>query len=84
MTEARSDSDIDALSFEQAMSELERVVRALEDGEGGLQNAVDLYERGAKLRQRCESELRAAQARIEAVVANADGAAAGAKPLDAP
>jgi len=78
-----ADTDIGAMSFEQAMTELERVVRALEEGEGGLQNAVDLYERGARLKARCEEELRAAQARIEAVVAAGDGSAAGARPLDA-
>ncbi|MEM6491693.1 MAG: exodeoxyribonuclease VII small subunit [Pseudomonadota bacterium] len=76
-------TDIDKLPFEDALAELERVVRALEEGEGGLQQAVDLYERGAKLRKRCEDELRAAQARIEAVAASADGEAIGTKPLDA-
>ena len=75
-------TDIDKMPFEEALAELERVVRALEEGEGGLQHAVDLYERGAKLRQRCEDELRAAQARIEAVAANAAGEAVSAQPLD--
>lgn len=78
----KTDQDVSAMRFEEAMAELERVVRALEEGEGGLQNAVDLYERGAKLKARCEEELRTAQARVEAVVAAADGMAAGAKPLD--
>lgn len=79
---SKTTPDIEKMPFEDALAELESVVRALEDGEGGLQQAVDLYERGAKLRKRCEDELRAAQARIEAVAANADGAATGAKPLD--
>lgn len=84
MTKAKAaEGDVEGLSFEDAMTELERVVRALEDGEGGLQNAVDLYERGAKLKQRCEDELRKAQARIEAVVAAQDGSAGGAKPFEA-
>ncbi|MDT0575084.1 exodeoxyribonuclease VII small subunit [Croceicoccus sp. F390] len=76
--------DITALSYEAALKQLEEVVRRLEGGEAALDESIDLYERGEKLRKHCQSRLDAAQARIEAIVADADGKAAGTRPFDEP
>lgn len=73
--------DIAGMSFEDALSALERVVRKLESGEARLDESIELYERGEKLRAHCQARLDAAQARIERIVAGADGTVAGTTPF---
>ena len=75
--------DISQMSFEDALRALEDVVRRLETGEVPLDESIDLYERGEKLRKHCQARLDAAQARIEKIVAGPDGKAAGTEPFDA-
>jgi exodeoxyribonuclease VII small subunit len=72
---------IAALSFEDALRELERIVARLESGEATLQESIDLYERGDRLRRQCADRLDAAQARIEAIKLDASGQPAGAMPF---
>ena len=66
-------TDIAALSFEDALSELDRIVRALEGGATKLDDAIAAYERGARLKQHCEAKLREAQAKIDRITVAADG-----------
>jgi len=61
------------LGFEEALAELETIVRRLEEGKGKLDEAIDAYERGTALRRRCEAVLREAQAKIEMISASGDG-----------
>ena len=75
--------DIGNMSFEDALRALEEVVRKLESGEAKLDESIDLYERGEKLRQHCQARLDAAQERIEKIVAGPDGKAQGMQPFDA-
>lgn len=77
------DSAIAALSFEDALKELERIVGRLESGEASLDEAITLYERGDALRRQCAARLDAAQARIEAIRTDADGRATGTTPFAA-
>jgi exodeoxyribonuclease VII small subunit len=77
------EADIAGLSFEEALKELERIVGRLESGEAQLQEAIDLYERGDRLRRQCAERLDAAQARIEAIRTDAEGRAAGTTPFAA-
>jgi exodeoxyribonuclease VII small subunit len=63
------------LSFEDAVAELERIVRALEEGRQTLEDALAAYERGTALRQHCEARLAEVEARINAIVATEDGLA---------
>ena len=65
--------DVSALSFEDALAELEQIVRGLENGQQKLADAIDAYERGAALRRHCEAKLTEAEARVAAIVQNADG-----------
>ena len=65
--------DISGLSFEDALAELERIVKGLEGGQQKLEDAISAYERGALLRQHCESKLAEAEARVQAIVQRADG-----------
>ena len=66
--------DIKAMSFEQAMEALERIVVDLERGDVPLDQSITLYEEGDKLRAQCQRRLDAAQARIEQIMTGADGA----------
>jgi exodeoxyribonuclease VII small subunit len=75
--------DISQMTFEDALKALEDVVRKLETGEVPLDQSIDLYERGEKLRKHCQARLDAAQARIEKIVAGPDGKAVGTEPFDA-
>ena len=65
--------DLGAMSFEQALEELEGIVRQLEAGRGRLDEAISSYERGAALKRHCESKLSEARAKIERISLNADG-----------
>ncbi len=71
------------LSFEDALKELEVIVRQLESGDVPLDASISLYERGDLLRGHCQKRLDAAQARIEKIRVGADGQAAGTMPFDA-
>jgi exodeoxyribonuclease VII small subunit len=68
------------MSFEDALGELEDIVRRLEGGAVKLDEAIDAYERGAALRKHCEAKLQAAQMRVEKITLGPDGAAA-AEPM---
>ncbi len=67
-------ADLSGLSFEDALAELEKIVRGLEGGQQKLEEAIGAYERGAALRRHCEAKLAEAEARVQAIVAAADGA----------
>ncbi|HUM08889.1 MAG TPA: exodeoxyribonuclease VII small subunit [Acidocella sp.] len=66
-------ADIAALSFEDALAALEAIVRGLESGQQKLEDAIAAYERGAALKKHCEEKLAQAEARVQAIVARADG-----------
>jgi exodeoxyribonuclease VII small subunit len=68
--------DIAALSFEEALAELESIVKRLESGATRLDDAISAYERGARLRQHCETRLKEAQIRVERIVLAPDGGVA--------
>ena len=63
---------IESMSFEEALNELQSLVKALEKGEAKLEEAIRAYERGAALKQHCERKLREAQAKIEKITLTAD------------
>jgi exodeoxyribonuclease VII small subunit len=65
--------DIAKLSFEDALGELERIVKGLESGAQKLEEAITAYERGAALRRHCEEKLRQVEARVAAIVETPDG-----------
>ncbi len=65
--------EIAAMSFENALAELERIVRELESGQGTLEDAIEAYDRGSRLKAHCEGKLRDAQARVESIARAADG-----------
>lgn len=68
-----SRAEVGTLSFEDALTELETIVRGLEGGQGNLAQAIADYERGAALRRHCERKLAEAEARVQAIVETPDG-----------
>jgi exodeoxyribonuclease VII small subunit len=72
-------SDIAAMSFEDALAELEQIVRRLEAGQVKLDEAILSYERGAQLKRHCEQKLNEAQQRVDRIVIGPDGTV-GAQP----
>ncbi len=65
--------DIRDLPFEEALSQLEGIVRSLEGGKSTLAQAIAEYERGTALRRHCEAKLAEAEAKVQAVVEGAGG-----------
>jgi exodeoxyribonuclease VII small subunit len=65
---ANADTDVSALSFEEALAELERIVRSLEGGQQKLEDAILAYERGTALRRHCEAKLMEVEGRVAAIV----------------
>ena len=73
MTDPSVPDEIARMSFEEALAELETIVRHLEDGAGELDAAIAAYERGALLKAHCEAKLKEAQARVEKIVLSSNG-----------
>jgi len=71
------------LSFEAALARLEEIVRTLEKGEAPLDQSIELYQEGDRLKRLCEARLKAAQARIEQIAFGSDGKPSGITPFDA-
>ena len=69
-----TDPAIDALTFDDALAELQRTVAELEAGGQPLEAAIALYERGVALQARCERLLGDAELRVQQLVARAGGA----------
>lgn len=82
MTDTILPSDVTALSFEDALRELEGIVQNLERGQVPLDEAVTAYERGTLLKRHCEHRLAEASAKIERITVAADGTATGTVPLE--
>ena len=66
-------ADIEKMSFEDALIELEEIVGNLEKGTNKLDDAIGAYERGTLLKKHCEAKLRDAKARIEKIAVESDG-----------
>ena len=64
---------LETMSYEQALQELETIVRRLEEGKTNLDEAISAYERGAALRAHCEKRLKDARLRVEQIMVKSDG-----------
>lgn len=74
------ENNLAKLSFEDALAELDQIVRGLEGGTLKLDAAVQAFERGVKLRRHCEAKLAEAEARVQAIVVAADGSLSLGRP----
>ena len=62
-----NENNINNLSFEEALEELESITESFEDGNSTLENAVNLYNRGVLLKKHCEKKLKEAKKKIDEV-----------------
>jgi exodeoxyribonuclease VII small subunit len=75
-------SDVENMSFEDAIKELEMVVGQLERGDVALDESIALYERGAALKARCEARLKEAEEKVAKITLGEGGSPVGTAPLD--
>ena len=71
-------ADVASMSFEDALAELEQIVRRLEAGQVKLDDAILYYERGTHLKRHCEQKLNEAQQRVDRIVVGSDGSVSAA------
>lgn len=71
-------SDANELSFEAALSQLEKIVTELESGQAPLEKSLELYQRGAELKALCEMRLEAARLQVEKISLSKAGVVEGA------
>ena len=81
MAERQSERETDeGPSFEEGLEQLERIVHQLEQGEIGLDESLEQYEKGVKLLRRCYDLLHRADRRIELL----SGVDAEGNPISSP
>jgi exodeoxyribonuclease VII small subunit len=64
---------IENISFEDALAELEEIVRKIDTGQENLADAVESFERGVLLKKHCEKMLKEAKLKIEKITSSGDG-----------
>lgn len=74
MSDAKS-KPVEKMSFEEALAELEGIVRQLEAGEVELEKSIAIYERGAALKAHCDARLKSAELKVDQIVQGANGPA---------
>jgi exodeoxyribonuclease VII small subunit len=77
-----ADSPPETLTFEQALAELDRIVRTLEDGGVGLEESLARYEQGVGLLKQCYGQLRQAEQRIQLLAGLGEDGKPILKPFD--
>ena len=70
------------MSFEDALTELEGIVRNLETGQTKLDDSIAAYERGVALKKHCEKRLNDARLKIEKISMDTDGNPTGLEAFD--
>lgn len=55
----------DKLTFEEALERLEKIVRALEEGNVALENSLSLFEEGTKLVRFCTKKIDSAEQKVK-------------------
>ena len=68
-----AETDAEALAYDDAFAELQRVVAALEAGGGSLEATIARYERAVALQRRCERLLAEAELRVQQLMPRTDG-----------
>jgi len=70
---AKTNNNVDKLSFEEAIKELAAIVEKIEEGEITLNDSLEQYEKGMKLIHRCRVILTEAERRIEKISSGEQG-----------
>ena len=70
MKEVNENLDIEKLTFEEAMQELEKLVDSLDKGDVSLDEAIAAYDRGSQLKDYCEKKLQEAKMKVDTIQAS--------------
>ena len=62
-----SNNDLEKLTFEKAMKELEKLVDSLDKGDVSLDEAIAAYDRGSQLKDYCEKKLQEAKMKVDTI-----------------
>ncbi len=81
MSDEKIAEAIEKMSFEEALTALDEIVRRLETGKVKLDEAIEIYEKGQLLRKHCERKLSAARSKIDQITASLNGEAVGLTPV---
>ncbi len=81
MSDEKIAEAIEKMSFEEALTALDDIVRRLETGKVKLDEAIEIYEKGQLLRKHCERKLSAARSKIDQITASLNGEAVGLTPV---
>lgn len=73
MSNQINDTDINEISFEQAMAKLEEIVTALENGKAPLDRSLALFEEGVSLVKLCSSRLESAEKKVKILMSDKNG-----------
>ena len=59
-----SNTELDKLTFEEAMKELEKLVDSLDKGDVSLDDAIAAYDRGSQIKDYCQKKLNEAKMKV--------------------
>ncbi len=62
-----NNNDLEKLTFEEAMKELEKLVDSLDEGDISLDEAISAYDRGSQLKDYCQKKLHEAKMKVETI-----------------
>ena len=62
-----TNNELDKLTFEEAMKELEKLVDSLDKGDVSLDEAIAAYDRGSQLKDYCQNKLHEAKMKVETI-----------------
>ena len=70
---AKKNENTTKMSFEEALNQLETIVKKLENGSISLDDSIQLYEEGIKLVDFCNQSIEKAEQKIALVSKDAEG-----------
>jgi exodeoxyribonuclease VII small subunit len=70
---AKTEKQVETVDFEQALAELEGIVKQLEAGSLSLEKSLELFERGVQLARACKEKLAAAELKVSQLVKDKEG-----------
>ena len=73
MKDMSEERNVEEMGFEEAMKELEGLVKVLEKGDLDLESSLAIYERAAALREQCQIILDESERRVQKIVEASNG-----------
>lgn len=66
-------NSIKNMSFEEAINELDVIVKKIDSGQQSLEDSITAYERGSALKKHCEEKLKEAKLKVEKITQDSQG-----------